>query len=98
MVIWRWEKFSALIKIQRLVMPSLVYKSLRLVALVPIGVVIQLANMSTTHPLGILEDVLVQVSDKIFPVDFYVLDMNDELSSKGSTLILGRSFLKTIKN
>ncbi|RDY12161.1 hypothetical protein CR513_03090, partial [Mucuna pruriens] len=45
------------------------------------------------NPLGILEDVLVQVNELIFPADFYVLDMEDEPSSKGSTLILGIPFL-----
>ncbi|RDY03682.1 hypothetical protein CR513_12703, partial [Mucuna pruriens] len=39
--------------------------------------------------LGILEDVLVQVNELIFLADFYVLDMEDETSGKGSTLILG---------
>ncbi|RDX69479.1 hypothetical protein CR513_51400, partial [Mucuna pruriens] len=79
------------------VMPSLVYKSLRLGALEPTNIVIQPANRNIAHPLGIVEDVLVQVSDMIFPTDFYVLDMKDELSSKGPTLILGRSFLKTTR-
>ncbi|RDY05224.1 hypothetical protein CR513_10960, partial [Mucuna pruriens] len=79
------------------VMPSLVYRSLRLGALEPTGIVIQLANKSNAHPLGILEDVLVQVSDMILPTDFYVLDIKEELFSKGPTLILGRPFLKTAK-
>ncbi|RDY06985.1 hypothetical protein CR513_08955, partial [Mucuna pruriens] len=76
------------------VMPSSIYKPLKLGALEPLGVVNQLANRSTAHPLGILEDVLVQVSNMIFLVDFYLLDMKDELSNKGSTLILGKPFLK----
>ncbi|RDX77809.1 hypothetical protein CR513_42020, partial [Mucuna pruriens] len=40
---------------------------------------------------------LVQVSDMIFLVEFYVLDMKDKLSSKGPTLILGKSFFKIAK-
>ncbi|RDX75341.1 pol, partial [Mucuna pruriens] len=76
-------------------MPSSVYKSLRLGALELTSIVIQLVNRSIAHPLGILEDVLVQVSNMIFPANFYVLDMKDELSSKGPTLILSRPFLKT---
>ncbi|RDX88870.1 hypothetical protein CR513_29479, partial [Mucuna pruriens] len=79
------------------VMPSSVYRSLRLGALELTCIVIQLANKSTTHPLVILEDVLVQVSDMIFPIDFYMLNIKDELSSKGPTLILGKPFLKTAK-
>ncbi|RDY11180.1 hypothetical protein CR513_04192, partial [Mucuna pruriens] len=76
------------------VMPSSVYRSLRLGALEPIGAIIQLENKSISHPHGILEDMLMQVSDMIFPVDFYLLDMKDELSSKGPILILCRPFLK----
>ncbi|RDY01006.1 hypothetical protein CR513_15733, partial [Mucuna pruriens] len=54
-----------------------------------INMTIQLANRSIVQPLGVLKDVLVQVNDLIFPADFYVLDMEDETSGKGSTLILG---------
>ncbi|RDX92276.1 hypothetical protein CR513_25623, partial [Mucuna pruriens] len=46
---------------------------------------------------GVLEDVLVQVNELIFPADFYVLDMEDETSGKESTLILGRPFLMTAR-
>ncbi|RDX73507.1 hypothetical protein CR513_46881, partial [Mucuna pruriens] len=58
---------------------------------------IQLANRSVVQPLGILEDVLVQVNELIFQADFYVLDMEDETSGKRSTLILGQPFLMTAK-
>ena len=58
---------------------------------------IQLANRSIVQPLGILDDVLVQVNELIFLADFYVLDMEDETSGKGSTLILGRPFLMTAR-
>ncbi|RDX64266.1 hypothetical protein CR513_57190, partial [Mucuna pruriens] len=58
---------------------------------------IQLANRSIVQPLGVLEDVLVQVNKLIFPADFYVLDMEDETSEKESTLILGRPFLMTVR-
>ncbi|XP_023742499.2 uncharacterized protein LOC111890630 [Lactuca sativa] len=42
------------------------------------GVIIQLADRSLVHPKGVLEDVLVQVDEFIFPADFYVLDMGDD--------------------
>ncbi|RDX89400.1 hypothetical protein CR513_28869, partial [Mucuna pruriens] len=61
----------------------------------PTGMIIQLSNRSIVQTLGILEDVLVQVNELIFPTDFYVLDMEDETSGKQSTLILGRPFLMT---
>lgn len=38
-----------------------------------IGVIIQLPNKSNAYSKGIVEDVLVQVNDLVFPADFYVL-------------------------
>ncbi|RDY14451.1 hypothetical protein CR513_00496, partial [Mucuna pruriens] len=49
------------------------------------------------QPLGILEDVLVQVNEFIFPADFYVLDMEDNGSEGNSALILGRPFFMIAK-
>ncbi|RDY08533.1 hypothetical protein CR513_07227, partial [Mucuna pruriens] len=79
------------------VMLALVLKSLNLGYLEPTSVIIQLANRSVVQSMGILKDVLVQVNELIFLVDFYVLDMDDKTSGKGSTLILGRSFLMTVR-
>ncbi|RDX79907.1 hypothetical protein CR513_39608, partial [Mucuna pruriens] len=79
------------------VMPTSIYKSLNFGDLEPTGMTIQLANRSVVQPLGVFEDVLVQANELIFPADFYVLDMEDETSRKGSNLILGRSFLMTSK-
>ncbi|KAF1879722.1 hypothetical protein Lal_00039778, partial [Lupinus albus] len=42
-----------------------------------IGVVIQLANRSTTYIVGFIEDVLVRVDQLIFPANFYILDMEE---------------------
>ncbi|RDX79257.1 hypothetical protein CR513_40346, partial [Mucuna pruriens] len=55
-----------------------IYRRLNLGDLEPTWMVIQLANKSVVQPLGILKDVLVQVNELIFPVDFYVLDMEDK--------------------
>ncbi|RDX94578.1 hypothetical protein CR513_23017, partial [Mucuna pruriens] len=79
------------------VMPSSIFKSLNFGDLKPIGMVIQLSNKSVLQPLGILEDVLVQVKELIFPTDFYVLDMEIETFGNGSTLILGQSFFMTTR-
>ncbi|RDY02257.1 Retrovirus-related Pol polyprotein from transposon 17.6, partial [Mucuna pruriens] len=68
------------------VMPASFYKSLEFGVLEP-----------TSVRLGILEDVLIQVNELIFPANFYVLDMEDETSGKGSTLILRRPFLMTAR-
>jgi len=80
-----------------LFMPTSVYRSLHLGDLKPTSVIIQLANKSVALPLGVLDDVLVGVNDLIFPADFYILDMENESSSHGSTLILGRPLLMTVK-
>ncbi|RDX75885.1 hypothetical protein CR513_44171, partial [Mucuna pruriens] len=79
------------------IMPASVYRSLNFGDLELIGMVIQLANRSVVQPLGMLEDVLVQVNKLIFLADFYVLDMEDEAFGKGSTLILGQPFLMTVR-
>ncbi|RDX79480.1 hypothetical protein CR513_40094, partial [Mucuna pruriens] len=79
------------------VMPASIYRSLNFGDLEPIGMTIQLANRSIVQPLGVLEDVLVQMNELIFLADFYVLDMEDETSGKESTLILGRPFLMTAR-
>ncbi|RDY03757.1 hypothetical protein CR513_12618, partial [Mucuna pruriens] len=71
------------------VMPMSIYKSLNFGDLEPTRMIIQLANRSVVQPLGILKDVLIQVNELIFPANFYVLDMEDETSGKGSTLVLG---------
>ncbi|RDX86377.1 hypothetical protein CR513_32295, partial [Mucuna pruriens] len=64
------------------VMPTSIYKSLKFGDLEPIGITIELANRSVVQPLGVLEDVLVQVNKLIFETDFYVLDMQDEIPGK----------------
>ena len=56
------------------------------------NVSLQLANRSITYPRGILEDVLVKVDKFIFPVDFIILDMEEDHEIP---LILGRPFLAT---
>ncbi|XP_044510154.1 uncharacterized protein LOC123228765 [Mangifera indica] len=78
------------------VMPYSIYSALNLGPLEQTGVVIQLADRSNTYPKGLIEDVLVQVNDKlIFPADFYVLDM--ENNDQSAPILLGRPFLKTAK-
>ncbi|XP_057248596.1 uncharacterized protein LOC125494983 [Beta vulgaris subsp. vulgaris] len=79
------------------VMPKSIYKSLNLGPLSKTNVVIQLADRSQAYPLGVLEDVLVQVNELVFPVDFYIFDMGDTLESIDVPLLLGRPFLKIAK-
>ncbi|XP_021774572.1 uncharacterized protein LOC110738471 [Chenopodium quinoa] len=77
------------------VMPKSVYETLNMSPLSETNVVIQLADRSNAFPMGVLEDVLVQVNELVFPADFYVLDMGDK--SDSVPLLLGRPFLKTSK-
>ncbi|CAN6677388.1 unnamed protein product [Malus baccata var. baccata] len=61
------------------------------------GVIIQLADRSNAYPEGVLEDVLVQVDNLIFPADFYVLEMEDSPNVIPLPILLGRPFMKTAR-
>ena len=76
------------------VMPLSIYKSLNIGPLKKTGVVIQLADQSVVYPVGVLKDLLVQVSSLVFPVDFYVIKTENDDSQ---LLLLGRPFFKTSK-
>ncbi|XP_070056665.1 uncharacterized protein [Nicotiana tomentosiformis] len=75
-------------------MPLSIYKKLEKeigeIRSVPIS--LQLADQTTITPEGIVEDVLVQVDKFIFPVDFIVVNMEE---NKEVSLILGKPFLAT---
>ena len=79
------------------VMPYSIYASMNLGELKNDGVIIQLADRSNAYPKGVLEDVLVQVNHLIFPVDFYVLEMEDSDRSPPLPILLGRPFMKTAR-
>ncbi|XP_052485174.1 uncharacterized protein LOC128040463 [Gossypium raimondii] len=79
------------------VMPSSIYDKVQLGALKDTGLIIQLADRSNAYPDGVLEDVLVQVNELVFPADFYVLDMGASDNSVDVPLLLGRPFLKTAR-
>ncbi|KAL8516400.1 hypothetical protein ACS0TY_014889 [Phlomoides rotata] len=73
-------------------MPLSIFKKLGLGELKPTTISLQLADRSTTYSRGVIEDVLVKVDKFIFPVDFVVLDMVEDMTIP---LILGRPFLAT---
>nr|KYP47399.1 hypothetical protein KK1_031013 [Cajanus cajan] len=60
----------------------------------PIRMTLQLANRSIKYPHGVVEDLLVKVDKFWFPVDFVVMDMEEDSEVP---LILGRPFMKTAK-
>ncbi|WJZ95308.1 hypothetical protein VitviT2T_014087 [Vitis vinifera] len=57
-------------------LPYSVYKQLGLGELKPTSITLSLADRSMKIPRGIIEDVLVQVDNFYYPVDFVVLDMD----------------------
>ncbi|KAL0408089.1 UNVERIFIED_CONTAM: hypothetical protein Sradi_1743300 [Sesamum radiatum] len=79
------------------VMPLAIYESLNVGPLKETGVVLQLADRFIVYPDGVLEDVLVQINELVFPADFYVLDMMGDNSPNSASILLGRPFLKTSK-
>ena len=71
-------------------MPLSVVRRLILVDLTPTTMSLQMADRSMAQPEGILEYVLVKVGKFIFPVDFVVMNMEED---KQVSLLLGRPFL-----
>ncbi|XP_027156212.1 uncharacterized protein LOC113756982, partial [Coffea eugenioides] len=79
------------------VMPKTIFASLNLGPLKETAIIIQLADRTNAYPEGLVEDVLVQVNELVFPADFYILDMGDEKSLNPSPILLGRPFLSTAR-
>ncbi|GJV69088.1 retrovirus-related pol polyprotein from transposon TNT 1-94 [Tanacetum coccineum] len=55
---------------------------------------LSLASHSYMYPLGILEDILVDVAGYVYPIDFVILDIKED---EKRPFILGTSFLTTAK-
>ncbi|XP_047979256.1 uncharacterized protein LOC125221176 [Salvia hispanica] len=75
-------------------MPLSFFNKLNIGKLKSTSITLQMADRSISYPSGIVEDILVRVNDFIFPVDFVVLDMEED---RVVPLILGRPFLATGK-
>ena len=75
-------------------MPLSIFKKLGLGEVKPSSMVLQLADQSFKRPYGKVEDVLVKVDKFIIPVDFVVLDYEED---KNCPLIFGRPFLNTVR-
>ncbi|XP_073025235.1 uncharacterized protein [Primulina eburnea] len=75
-------------------MPYSCFEKLGIGEVKPTTISLQLADRSIKFPRGVVEDVLVKVDEFIFPVDFVVLDMEE---NREIPLILGRPFLATGK-
>src|SRR3954468_22538484 len=74
------------------VMPFSLYKMLCLEKLIPTDISLQMANKFTAVPIGICEDVRVEVANCLILTDFVVLDMPEDGSM---SIILGRPFPNT---
>ncbi|GJY55606.1 MAK10-like protein [Tanacetum coccineum] len=74
------------------VMPLSTYNRLTNKKLVETDIRLSLASQSHIQPLGIAEDVLVEIAGFIYPVDFVVLDIKED---RRKSFILGTPFLTT---
>ncbi|XP_022041040.1 uncharacterized protein LOC110943611 [Helianthus annuus] len=75
-------------------MPYSIFAKLDLGEPSPTRMSIQLADRSVKFPRGIVENMLVKVDKFVFPVDFVILDMDEDSEVP---LILGRPFLATTR-
>ncbi|GKB33290.1 hypothetical protein Tco_0872691 [Tanacetum coccineum] len=76
------------------VMPFSIYNRLTNKKLVETNTRLSLASQSHIYPLGIAEDVLVEIAGFIYPVDLVILDIKED---KKRPFILGTPFLMTAK-
>ena len=74
-------------------MPSSVVKRLVLGELTPLAMTLQMADKTMAQPEGILEDVLIKVGKFIFPMDFVVIDIEEDIQVP---FLLGRPFLAIV--
>ncbi|GJR73147.1 MAK10-like protein [Tanacetum coccineum] len=76
------------------IMPYSTYKKLTDERPGETDVRLSLASHSYIYPLGIAEDVLVEVSEHVYPIDFVILDIKE---NEKRPCILGTPFLTTVK-
>ncbi|GJV15998.1 reverse transcriptase domain-containing protein [Tanacetum coccineum] len=74
-------------------MPYSLYAKLSLETLKPTKMSVRLSDRSFKHPIGIDENMLVEVGKFTFPVEFVILEMEED---DKVPLILGRRFLHTV--
>jgi hypothetical protein len=75
-------------------MPFSLYKRLDLEKLISTDISLQMADKSTTIPIGICENVPIQVANNcLILTDFVVLEMPEDVNM---SIILGRPFLNTV--
>ncbi|GKF12863.1 zinc finger, CCHC-type containing protein [Tanacetum coccineum] len=72
------------------VMPYSTFSNLGPGGLAPTRLIVELVDRTIKHPKGVAKNVLVGIDKFVFPVDFVVLDMPEDIKVP---LILGRPFL-----
>ena len=75
-------------------MPLPLCEKLKLGEMRPTTISLQLADRSVKYPVGVLEDVPIKVGDLYVPVDFVILEMEEDMRTP---IILGRPFLATAR-
>ncbi|XP_019451816.1 PREDICTED: uncharacterized protein LOC109353915 [Lupinus angustifolius] len=73
-------------------MPLSMLKRIGDLEIKPTRMTLQLADRSIKYPYGVAEDVLVKVDGLVIPVDFFIMDIEED---KDVPLILGRPFMRT---
>ncbi|GKB46974.1 zinc finger, CCHC-type containing protein [Tanacetum coccineum] len=76
------------------VMPYTTYMKLTNESLAETDIRLSLASNSYIYLLGIVEDVLVEVAEHVYPVNFVILDIKE---NEKRPFILGTPFLTTTK-
>nr|KAJ0207013.1 hypothetical protein LSAT_V11C500254800 [Lactuca sativa] len=74
------------------IMPYSFFQKLNLPVPKPIPMKIHLADKTIIHPMGVCEDLLIKIYKLVFPVDFIILDMEEDSKVP---IILGRPFFNT---
>ncbi|XP_019420721.1 PREDICTED: uncharacterized protein LOC109330908 [Lupinus angustifolius] len=72
-------------------MPISLMKSIGDLEIKPTRMTLQLANRFVKYPYGVAEDILVKVDRLVFPVDFVIMDIEED---KEVPLLLDRPFMK----
>ncbi|XP_023743721.2 uncharacterized protein LOC111891890 [Lactuca sativa] len=75
-------------------MPFSFYQKLNIQKMKAMKMTIHMENRLVTHPRGIVEDILVKIGKFVFPVDFVVIDMKEDVNVP---IILGRPLLNTAR-
>ena len=79
------------------ILPKGVYNTCSLGVLQLVFIELSLANGSVRRPHDIVEDMIVEVENNYFHVDFIIIDMKTTKNFTDAPIMLGRLFLATAK-